>query len=203
MMLTPDLTFSTTEDPNVCVVQIRFPEPTRFPNPRKPKFVQPIGTVRKANNGISSPVTWEPTLGNQPLPMCKNRKTASEALLRAFLKDPTSSPRTPPLIAKCRKIARRKGTLLPPHHKHTVLHQYALPEDVSYQEIQYEDDIIQIVAGVEHGGVEITRKPMPDKGMTDSNPCTMVDEWGRCYRTHSESRHLDEHVEKLLKEIQP
>lgn len=157
-----------------------------------------IGTVRKINRD-----SWEPeTPEGKKLPYMGTRKAATTYLILAYQKDPPTVAKfqdhpTVQMISRCRGIARRLGL-----RKAGSCHLYVgtkdvLPETPNLDEYVYEDKIIQIIAGAEHGALEITRQPMPDQGMPTDNPCIMVNAWGVCYRSHGESCYLEEHVERV------
>jgi len=162
-----------------------------------------VGTVRKVNRG-----SWEPkNLHDLCYPFMGTRKAAIDRLVRDYQWNPPTIAKchdhpTVLMISRCRDIARRRGERKPGGFRLYVGTKDVLP-GTSLDEFVYEDEIIRLIAGAEHGALEINRKPMPEKGMPTDNPCIMVNAWGVCYRSHGESHHLEEHVRALLTTFPP
>jgi hypothetical protein len=166
-----------------------------------------IGTTAKFDPNDSSRRDWLPTTHQgKELWRYTTRKDAAFVLMQAYQQNPRTvgMPEDRPdalMIARCRKIARLLGPTAATHYPRVCINQKILLPQTKLDEAVYEDKFIKIVAGAYHGGLEITRKPMPQLGMPTDNPCIMVDPWGVCFRTHGESHHLEKHVARLAQEI--
>lgn len=161
-----------------------------------------IGTVCK-----TAPRTWKYQSCSNAGGFQSTLDEAAKVLVRFYFENPktlgnaSDKPESKDgyRIRACRQIARILGSRGRGYHAHCDWKK--LPTGTSSDEMTYEDDVIAIHAGVQHGGLEIVRKPMPEQGMPGNNPCIMVSESGVCFRTHGESSYLDEHIEKLVKQF--